>query len=123
MDWKLIAENWSELRLRAGLKWERLTIEDLTRIAGQRNDFIGRVHMRYGLTRLDAEEQVERWASGLRSPPLGLSIASTTADEPRGLRAAEGPSIARPGARAMTVANHVCNVPETGGELEGGTRS
>jgi uncharacterized protein YjbJ (UPF0337 family) len=42
-------------------KWGKLTDDDLTVIAGNRDQLIGKIQERYGITTEVAEQQVKEW--------------------------------------------------------------
>jgi uncharacterized protein YjbJ (UPF0337 family) len=76
MHWTQIEEGWSQVMGQAALKWERLTTDDLAHVSGKRTHLISRVHLRYGFTALDVEQQVERWARALSAEESSLRRAS-----------------------------------------------
>jgi uncharacterized protein YjbJ (UPF0337 family) len=61
--------NWDQTKGRWRAKgavkkqWDRLTDDDLTVIAGQRDELVGKIKERYGIAREEAEEQVKTWES------------------------------------------------------------
>ena len=70
MNWDQIEGNWKQIRGAVHEHWGDLTDDDLDRIAGKRDQFVGRVQARYGTTREDAERQVDDFANGLQEPAL-----------------------------------------------------
>ena len=58
MNWDQIRGNWKQLKGKARETWGDLTDDDLDRIAGIRDQLIGRVQKRYGLETGAAERQV-----------------------------------------------------------------
>lgn len=44
-------------------KWGKLTDDDLTQIAGKRDQFIGKVQERYGIAKEEAQRRVDEWMS------------------------------------------------------------
>ncbi len=61
MNWDRIEGNWKQLRGAAREQWGKLTDDDLDKIAGKRDQFIGRVQERYGIAKEEAERQIDRW--------------------------------------------------------------
>ncbi|MGH6879697.1 CsbD family protein [Hypericibacter sp.] len=61
MNWDTISGNWKQATSK--LKEERgdLTDDDLTRIAGKRDQLVGRIQERYGIAKDQAERQVKNW--------------------------------------------------------------
>jgi uncharacterized protein YjbJ (UPF0337 family) len=85
LDWNRVAGLWSEYRGIAKAKWGRLTDNDLTAIEGSRELLIGKLQARYGLTREDAEDQVDGWLAGLVASAIDpLKAAARHAAAPVG---------------------------------------
>ena len=63
MDWNRVEGNWKQLKGRAKQQWGKLTDDDLTMIAGRREELAGKVQERYGLARDAARKQVDDWVS------------------------------------------------------------
>ena len=55
--------NWKQLKGKAKEQWGKLTDDDLDVIDGKREQLAGRIQERYGVTREEAEKQVEQWQS------------------------------------------------------------
>jgi uncharacterized protein YjbJ (UPF0337 family) len=56
-----IQGNWSEHRGKVKEKWGELTDDDLDRIAGNRDQLLGRIQVRHGRSREEAEAEVTDW--------------------------------------------------------------
>jgi uncharacterized protein YjbJ (UPF0337 family) len=63
MLWQDIEKNWQSLTPRARHIWTELTEDDLSRIAGDQSQLIGRIQQRYAIARAEAERQVEEWTA------------------------------------------------------------
>ena len=63
MNWDQIAGNWKQAKGTVKEKWGQLTDDDLTNIAGKRDQLIGQVQKRYGIAKEEAERQVKEWES------------------------------------------------------------
>ncbi|NLF64990.1 MAG: CsbD family protein [Chloroflexi bacterium] len=50
--------NWNKFKGRVKEEWGDLTDDDLTQIEGSRDVLIGKIQERYGLTKLEAEQEV-----------------------------------------------------------------
>jgi len=65
MNWDQIEGNWKQFKGRAKQQWGKLTDDDLERLAGTRDELIGKVQERYGYQRDQAEREVDaavgRW--------------------------------------------------------------
>ena len=66
MDWERIRTNWAEYKLNAKTRWARLTRDDLERIAGRREQLIGKLREVYSLNEAEAQEQLAAWQDALR---------------------------------------------------------
>ena len=62
MDWNRVEGNWKQLKGRAKQQWGKLTDDDLTLVAGRREELTGKVQERYGIARDAARKQVDEWA-------------------------------------------------------------
>ena len=65
MDWNRISGLWTEYQGVAKANWGRLSDNDMTTISGSRDLLIGKLQTRYGLTKDQAEQQVENWIATL----------------------------------------------------------
>jgi uncharacterized protein YjbJ (UPF0337 family) len=65
MNWEQIKGNWNQFSGQAKQQWGRLTDDDLTVIQGHRDELVGRIQKNYGITKEEAERQVNDWASRL----------------------------------------------------------
>ena len=61
MNWDTIQGNWKQLTGRARQQWGKLTDDDLTQVAGHRDQLAGKIQERYGLAKDAAEEQLQAW--------------------------------------------------------------
>jgi uncharacterized protein YjbJ (UPF0337 family) len=61
MNWDEVKGNWMQLKGAVREKWGDLTDDDLDRIAGDREQFVGRLQERYGQTREEAERNVDEF--------------------------------------------------------------
>lgn len=66
MNWDRIESNWKQMTGKAREKWGKLTDSDMQVIAGRRDQLIGRIQERYGITREIAQQQADEWASALK---------------------------------------------------------
>ena len=66
MNWDQIKCNWKEVSDRIKLTWGKLSEDDLTAIAGQRDQLTGLLRERYGYERANAENKVDQFAQALK---------------------------------------------------------
>jgi uncharacterized protein YjbJ (UPF0337 family) len=59
MNWDLIEGNWKQVKGQFREKWGKFTEDDLTVIAGKRDQLIGMMQERYGLEKSKAEEELD----------------------------------------------------------------
>jgi uncharacterized protein YjbJ (UPF0337 family) len=63
MNWNRVEGNSKQLMGKAKQQWGRLTDDDLTTVAGRREELAGKVQERYGLAKDAAQKQVDEWAN------------------------------------------------------------
>ncbi len=61
MEWNQIEGQWTQFNESVKEKWGRLTDDELDVIAGKRDKFIGTLQEKYGLSKEEAERQLEEW--------------------------------------------------------------
>lgn len=59
MNWEQIKGNWEQAKGEMKTRWGKLTDDDLTTIAGERDKLVGRLQELYGLTKDEAQRQVD----------------------------------------------------------------
>ena len=61
MNWDRIEGSWKTAMGQAKAQWGKLTDDDLSIVAGRRDQLIGKIQERYGVAKDDAEKQIARW--------------------------------------------------------------
>lgn len=61
MDTDELKGNWNVLKGKARQQWGELTDDDIEKVAGKRDELIGRIQKVYGVSRDEAERQVSEW--------------------------------------------------------------
>jgi uncharacterized protein YjbJ (UPF0337 family) len=61
MNEDTIKGQWKQLRGEVRKQWGKLTDDDIDQIAGERDKLVGKVQERYGQTREEAHEAVDRF--------------------------------------------------------------
>lgn len=61
MNWDQVEGKWKQMKGSVKQQWGKLTDDDLDVIAGQRDKLIGKVQERYGITKEEAQKQVEAY--------------------------------------------------------------
>ena len=67
-----IQGRWKQLKGKLKEQWGKLTDDDFDVIAGKRDQLLGRIQERHGISREEAEQQVERWESAEGRTPAAL---------------------------------------------------
>ena len=65
MNWDRIEGNWKQFKGKAKQKWGELTDDDLDKLAGKKDQLIGKIQERKGIERDRAEREVNEWAKSL----------------------------------------------------------
>jgi uncharacterized protein YjbJ (UPF0337 family) len=61
MNWDQIQGKWKQARGDLQKQWGKLTNDDFDMIEGDRKKFVGKIQERYGITKEEAERQVDDW--------------------------------------------------------------
>ena len=64
MNWDQIKGNWKQFAGKAKEKWGRLTDDDWKIVEGKRDQLVGKLQERYGITRETAENQLAEFERG-----------------------------------------------------------
>jgi uncharacterized protein YjbJ (UPF0337 family) len=72
MNWDIAEGNWKQLKGKVKSQWGKLTDDQLDVIAGKRIELAGRIQEAYGITKDEAEKQIEQFEKlnedGTRTP-------------------------------------------------------
>ncbi|NBD95009.1 MAG: CsbD family protein [Gammaproteobacteria bacterium] len=58
---------WNQMKGQAKQEWGKLTEDDMQQAEGKKDDLIGRIQERYGVAKDEAERQVDKFLSKIRS--------------------------------------------------------
>jgi uncharacterized protein YjbJ (UPF0337 family) len=61
MNWDQVEAKWKQFSGAMKMKWAKLTDDDLKFIAGKKDQLIGKLQERYGISKEEAQDQVEKW--------------------------------------------------------------
>jgi len=53
---------WKQLKGSVKQRWAKLTDDDVTALSGKKDELIGKIQERYGITREQAEREADEWA-------------------------------------------------------------
>jgi uncharacterized protein YjbJ (UPF0337 family) len=59
MNWDEIKGKWQVLKGSAKSRWAELTDDDLLAVEGKRDKLVGKIQERYGITKEEAEKQID----------------------------------------------------------------
>ena len=61
MNKDTVEGNWKQVKGKVKEQWGKLTDDDMDVIAGKRDQLLGRIQERHGISRDEAERQVMQW--------------------------------------------------------------
>ncbi len=62
MNWDRIEGGWKQMTGKVKEQWGKLTDDDLTEVAGKRDQLAGKIQARYGIAKEEAERQLDDFA-------------------------------------------------------------
>ncbi len=65
MNWTQIQGKWKQLTGDAKRHWGKLTDDDLQVVEGDRERLVGKIQERYGVSKEEADRQVDDWLSSI----------------------------------------------------------
>lgn len=65
MNWTQIQGKWKQLSGDVKRHWGKLTDDDLQVVEGNRQHLVGKIQERYGVSKEEAENQVDDWLSSI----------------------------------------------------------
>lgn len=63
MNWDQIEGNWEQFKGKVKTQWGKLTDNDITAAAGNRQQLAGAIQKRYGYAKEQTERELDRFAS------------------------------------------------------------
>ena len=66
MNWDQVEGNWKQFTGQIKQKWAKLTDDDLQLINGKRIELLGKIQERHGITKEQAETQLDSFTSALQ---------------------------------------------------------
>ena len=67
MNWDQVEGNWKQMTGKVKEKWGKLTDNELTTIAGKRDQLAGLLQEKYGYAKEHAERELDEFARQLKS--------------------------------------------------------
>ena len=62
MNWDKIEGNWKQVKGKAQHQWGKLTDDDLDIIEGKREELVGKIQERYGISKEQAEKEADEFS-------------------------------------------------------------
>ena len=62
MDWDRIVGNWKQFEGSIREKWGKLTDDELEQAKGNKDQLIGKIQERYGISKDEAKREFHEWA-------------------------------------------------------------
>ena len=66
MNWDQVEGKWKQYKGQAKEKWGKLTDDDLDVIDGKRQQIVGKIQERYGISREVAEQQADEFVKTMK---------------------------------------------------------
>jgi uncharacterized protein YjbJ (UPF0337 family) len=63
MNWDQVQGKWTEMTGRVRQQWGKLTDSDIEQAKGDRDVLAGKIQHQYGVTKEEAERQIDDWLS------------------------------------------------------------
>jgi uncharacterized protein YjbJ (UPF0337 family) len=76
MNWDRIEGNWKQFKGKVHAQWGKLTDDDLEVIDGHREELAGRIQEVYGISKDEAERQIERFSGTLEPGTSDMSYGA-----------------------------------------------
>lgn len=69
---------WKQLKGSVKQRWGKLTDDDITRMSGKKDELVGKLQERYGITKEQAQKEADEWARAASSDLDAASTSRTT---------------------------------------------
>ena len=66
MNWSVAKDHWKHFKGKVKARWDKLTDDELETVAGERDQLVGCIQERYGVSRDTAEWQLMEFERKLR---------------------------------------------------------
>ena len=66
MNWDRVEGNWKQFKGAAREQWGKLTDSDWDTLGGQKDQLVGKIQERYGISKDEAQRQADDWSRSLR---------------------------------------------------------
>ena len=69
MNWDRIEGNWKQFKGQVKEQWGKFTDDDLDVVAGKRDQFLGKLQEKYGITKEEAQRQLLEFEKNCKDVP------------------------------------------------------
>jgi len=69
MNWDRIEGKWKQFNGSVQERWGKFTSDDIRTLTGQKEQLVVKIQERYGIAKVEAEEQAKKWSRALRESP------------------------------------------------------
>ncbi len=76
MNWDQIEGQWHQVKGNVRSKWGKLTDDDVKNLSGKREHLVGKLQVRYGIMKDEAERQADEWIAKLPAPTATKKVPS-----------------------------------------------
>ncbi|MBK6687681.1 MAG: CsbD family protein [Deltaproteobacteria bacterium] len=66
MNWDQVEGQWLQLKGQVKAKWGKITDDELTTIAGKKDQLVGKLQEHYGIVKDDAERELDSWVASTK---------------------------------------------------------
>lgn len=73
---------WKQLKGSVKQRWGKLTDDDLTALSGKKDEFVGKLQERYGITKEQATKEADEWARASNSDLDTTTVGAGTHSRP-----------------------------------------
>lgn len=74
---------WKQLKGTVKQRWGKLTDDDVTTLSGKKDELIGKLQERYGITREQAQREADEWAAAANADLDATTSGSHTGTQAR----------------------------------------
>jgi uncharacterized protein YjbJ (UPF0337 family) len=78
MNWDQIEGKWRQFTGSARERWGKITDNDWATISGKKDQLVGRIQVRYGVAKEEAEKQADEWLLALTESRDGRRGSAAT---------------------------------------------
>jgi uncharacterized protein YjbJ (UPF0337 family) len=82
MNWDQVAGQWKQMKGAVKQRWAKLTDDDLTALSGKRDELVGKLQERYGITREQAQREADEWANAAAAEAKAQSYSASGGPKP-----------------------------------------